>query len=76
MSDRDQVITDRDAMADTTGPTERRKRQRSSSGDKPAPPKPPQLDDYAQIVTRSAVDELRYLARPLRNTTVKMVNGT
>jgi trehalose synthase len=76
MSDRDQVITDRDAMADTTGPTERRKRQRSTSSDQPAPPKPPQLDDYAQIVTRSAVDELRYLARPLRNTTVKMVNGT
>ena len=54
---------------------ERRKKPRISETP-PAPPPPPCLDDYAPIIGQPQLDELHYLARPLRNKTVKMVNST
>jgi trehalose synthase len=54
---------------------ERRKRPRISETP-PAPPPPPRLDDYEPIIGKPQLDELRYLARPLRSKTVKMVNST
>ncbi|HET7749011.1 MAG TPA: glycosyltransferase [Terriglobales bacterium] len=56
-------------------PRERRKRPRISETP-PAPPPPPRLDDYEPIIGKPQLDELRYLARPLRSKTVKMVNST
>jgi len=56
-------------------PVERRKKPRISTTP-PTPPPPPVLDDYEPIIGRPALDELRYLARPLRTKTVKMVNST
>src|SRR5512143_286514 len=55
--------------------TERRKRPRISETP-PAPPPPPRLDDYEPIIGRPELDELRFLARHLRNKTVKIVNST
>ena len=54
---------------------ERRKRPRISETP-PAPPPPPRLDDYEPIIGKPQLDELRYLAHPLRGKTVKMVNST
>ncbi|HKW68883.1 MAG TPA: hypothetical protein VJP04_16430, partial [Terriglobales bacterium] len=54
---------------------ERRKRPRISETP-PAPPPPPRLDDYEPIIGKPQLDELRYLAHPLRSKTVKMVNST
>ncbi|HXE91649.1 MAG TPA: glycosyltransferase [Terriglobales bacterium] len=43
----------------------------------PAPPTPtPRLEDYAAVVGRAEIEELRYLAGQLRGRTVKMVNST
>jgi trehalose synthase len=36
----------------------------------------PRLDDYAAVVGRAEIEELRYLAQQLRGRTVKMVNST
>jgi trehalose synthase len=80
MSDRDpihtEVIRDDTTTVEAPRTKERRKRPRTATVTPPTAPTPPRLDDYAHIVSRSAVDELRYLARPLNKTTVKMVNGT
>ena len=54
---------------------ERRKRPRISETPPAAPP-PPRLDDYEAIIGKPELDELRFLARPLRSKTVKMVNST
>src|SRR5579864_7856455 len=54
---------------------ERRKRPRISETP-PTPPPPPRLDDYEPIIGKPELDELRFLARPLRGKTVKMVNST
>src|SRR5438105_13278151 len=54
---------------------ERRKRPRISETP-PLPPPPPKLDDYEPIIGKPALDELHYLARPLRGKNVKMVNST
>ena len=54
---------------------ERRKRPRISETPPAAPP-PPKLDDYEPIIGKPELDELRFLARPLRGKTVKMVNST
>ena len=54
---------------------ERRKRPRISETPPPPPP-PPRLDDYEPIIGKPELDELRFLARPLRGKTVKMVNST
>ena len=54
---------------------ERRKRPRISETP-PAPPPPPRLDDYEPIIGKPELDELRFLARPLRGKSVKMVNST
>src|SRR5579884_2472722 len=54
---------------------ERRKRPRISETPPAAPP-PPRLDDYEPIIGKPELDELRFLARPLRGKTVKMVNST
>jgi trehalose synthase len=72
MSDKDQLITEHEP---TPRVQERYARLRASTPP-PNPPPPPQLDDYVKIAGRAVVDELRYLARPLRNTTVKMVTAT
>ncbi len=54
---------------------ERRRKPRISQTP-PAPPPPPKLDDYESIIGRPELDELHYLARQLRNKSVKMVNST
>ncbi len=59
----------------TVAPPERRRKPRISETP-PAPPPPPKLDDYEPIIGRPDLDELHYLARQLRNKTVKMVNST
>ncbi len=57
---------------------ERRKRPRDPNFATPhrAAPPPPKLDDYEPIIGKPEIDELRFLARHLRNKTVKMVNST
>ncbi|MGC2321263.1 MAG: glycosyltransferase [Terriglobales bacterium] len=58
-------------------PLERRQRPRPKiSTEPPAPPPPPRLDDYAPIIGKPELDDLRFLARQLRGKTVKMVNST
>jgi len=58
-------------------PIERRQRPRPKiSTEPPAPPPPPKLDDYAPIIGKPELDDLRFLARQLRGKTVKMVNST
>ena len=59
-------------------PKERRKRPRDPNFETPrrTPPPPPKLDDYEPIIGKPELDELRFLARHLRNKTVKMVNST
>jgi trehalose synthase len=42
----------------------------------PVPPPPPKLEDYAPIIGKPELDDLRFLARQLRGKTVKMVNST
>ena len=42
----------------------------------PAPVPPPHLDDYQSIVGDAEIDELRFLARELKQKSVKMVNST
>jgi trehalose synthase len=74
MSDRDQVTIERETLT-TTQSVERRVRVRPQNPP-PAPPTPPKLDDYANIVGSSIIDDLRYLAHPLRHTSVKMINAT
>jgi trehalose synthase len=56
---------------------ERRQRPRPKiSTTPPEPPPPPKLDDYAPIIGKPELDDLRFLARQLRGKTVKMVNST
>jgi trehalose synthase len=58
-------------------PIERRQRPRPKiSTIPPEPPPPPKLDDYAPIIGKPELDDLRFLARQLRGKTVKMVNST
>jgi len=59
-------------------PGERRKRPRDPNFNTPhrAAPPAPKLEDYEPIIGRPELDELRFLARHLRNKTVKMVNST
>src|SRR5215510_10092102 len=54
---------------------ERRKHPRIST-QPPPPAAPPRLEDYAPIIGRPELDEIRFLARHLRGKTVKMVNST
>lgn len=42
----------------------------------PAPVPPPHLDDYKAIVGEAEIDELKFIARELKDKTVKMVNST
>jgi trehalose synthase len=74
MSDMDQLLEQ--PPEESTRSADRHVRERSSALAPSTPPTPPVLDDYSHTVTRAAVDELRYLAAPLRNSTVKMINGT
>jgi trehalose synthase len=56
---------------------ERRQRARPKiSTTPPVPPPPPKLEDYAPIIGKPELDDLRFLARQLRGKTVKMVNST
>ncbi|HEY2392699.1 MAG TPA: glycosyltransferase [Candidatus Angelobacter sp.] len=54
---------------------ERRKRPRIGT-EQPPTPTPPCIDDYAAIIGKPELDEIRFLARHLRGKTVKMVNST
>src|SRR5262249_60796078 len=54
---------------------ERRKHPRIQT-EPPPPPAPPRLEDYAAIIGKPELDEIRFLARHLRGKTVKMVNST
>ena len=42
----------------------------------PTPTPPPHLDDYESIIGRAQIDALRFLARDLKNKSIKMVNST
>ena len=73
------TLTDNgNAQQSTLAPPERRKRPRDPNFETPrrTPPPPPKLDDYAPIIGKPELDELRFLARHLRGKTVKMVNST
>ena len=63
------------AAADETLLRERRRHPRISDTP-PLPAPPPRLDDYIPIIGQAYIDELRYLAQPLRNKSLKMVNST
>jgi trehalose synthase-like protein len=54
---------------------ERRKNPRIST-EQPPLPAPPRFDDYAPIIGKPELDEIRFLARHLRGKSVKMVNST
>ncbi|HEY6969279.1 MAG TPA: glycosyltransferase [Candidatus Angelobacter sp.] len=54
---------------------ERRRHPRISTAP-PPPAAPPRLEDYAAIIGRPELDEIRFLARHLQGKTVKMVNST
>src|SRR5215471_11398270 len=54
---------------------ERRRHPRIQT-EPPPPPAPPRLEDYAAIIGRPELDEIRFLARHLQGKTVKMVNST
>jgi len=54
---------------------ERRKHPRIRT-EPPPPAAPPRLEDYAPIIGRPELDEIRFLARQLQGKTVKMVNST
>lgn len=54
---------------------ERRRNPRIST-QPPPPATPPRFEDYAPIIGRPELDEIRFLARHLRGKTVKMVNST
>lgn len=54
---------------------ERRKHPRIST-EPPPPAAPPRLEDYAPIIGKPELDEIRFLARHLQGKTVKMVNST
>ncbi len=62
----------------TEAPPERRKRPRDPNFPTPnrIPPPPAKLDDYVSIIGQPEIEELRFLARHLRNKSVKMVNST
>jgi trehalose synthase len=57
-------------------PAGERRRKPRISETPPVPPPPPKLDDYAPIIGKPQLDELRQLAEPLAGKTVKMVNST
>src|SRR5579864_1813793 len=54
---------------------ERRKKPRIQTVPPPPAP-PPRFEDYAPIIGQPELDEIRFLARRLRQKTVKMVNST
>jgi hypothetical protein len=56
------------------GPERRRRPRISTTPPQPAPP--PRLDHYEAIIGRADLEEIRYLARPLRGKIIKMVNST
>ena len=54
----------------------RERRKPRISDTPPAPPPVPKLADYEPIIGTSQLDELRFVAEPLRGKRVKMVNST
>jgi hypothetical protein len=54
---------------------ERRKHPRIRT-EQPPVPAPPRFEDYAVIIGKPELDEIRFLARHLGGKTVKMVNST
>jgi len=55
--------------------TERRKSRRNLDTP-PVPPPTPHLEDYRSIVGGAEIDELHFLGKDVKGTTVKMVNST
>lgn len=51
-------------------------RETSPVPEMPPAPSPARLEDYAPIIGKSEIDELKFLAEPLRGKAVKMVNST
>jgi len=57
-------------------PSSERRRDPRISQSPQAPSPPPRLEEYAAVIGRPQLDELRHLASALRGKTVKMVNST
>ena len=65
----------REIQSNTPAPARERRKPRISETPPAAPPAP-QLTDYEPIIGKSQLDELRFVASPLRGKRVKMVNST
>src|SRR6266550_7355038 len=68
--------TIKSAVTDAPAPSRERHKHPRISETPPAPPPAPRLDDYEPIIGKPQLDELRFLARPLRGKSAKMVNST
>jgi trehalose synthase len=68
--------TIKSAVTDAPAPSRERRKHPRISETPPAPPPAPRLDDYEPIIGKPQLDELRFLARPLRGKSAKMVNST
>jgi trehalose synthase len=65
------------ALATQPAPSQPERRKAPRAWETPPEPVPaPQFDDYRPIVGDAEINELRFLARPLKGKTVKMVNST
>ena len=53
-----------------------RRKSRRNLDTPPIPPPPPHLEDYRSIVGNPEIDELHFLGKDIKGTTVKMVNST
>jgi len=58
--------TIKSAVTDAPAPSRERRKHPRISETPPAPPPAPRLDDYEPIIGKPQLDELRFLARPLR----------
>jgi trehalose synthase len=65
----------RESQSNAPAPARERRKPRISETPPAAPPAP-QLADYEPIIGKSQLDELRFVASPLRGKRVKMVNST
>src|ERR1700720_4674991 len=69
--------TSAEASREGEGPGQARERRKPHISDTPpAAPPVPRLADYEPIIGKSQLEELRFVASPLRGKTVKMVNST
>jgi trehalose synthase len=63
-------------QTDLPGHFSERRKHHHIGAEQPRPPTPPSIEDYAAIIGKPELDEIRFLARHLRGKTVKMVNST